>query len=430
MSFFCTWSENTYCALRSFANGMSFAIAPSVRTPNIADAEGAQWVAHGIGDGRAFEAAMDHAVGALLVLADAVAVPVGRRHQLGERRRVAFAEQIAGLLPAEHGACRHRPRRALVGAVAGEEVHEERRVGEVPGLAVAAALEHVAKEGLGLGAVEKVLLVGRALVGVAGRDGDAVETDRLHLVEERGQARRVGAVEHGAVDLRPKALALGQQDGVARGLEHAFEADRLVVHLLVAVEVDRPGEKGRRRVVVDLLLQQQRVGAEDDELLLRDVALDDARHVAMQQRLAAGDRDDGSAALVDRFHALLVRQALVQDLVGVIDLAAAGARQVAAKQRLEHEHQRVALVALEVLTHDVRADARLLQERNGHDVRERLADGQKPLRPRIVADKRGRQAKLGFFTHAAHGRHLHRRPADAAPRGRPAPAPRAPRRRP
>ena len=34
---------------------------------------------------------------------------------------------------------------------------------------------------------------------------------------------------------------------------------------------------------------------------------------------------------------------LVQDLVGIIDLAAAGAGEVAAEQRLEHQHERIAL---------------------------------------------------------------------------------------
>ena len=102
-----------------------------------------------------------------------------------------------------------------------------------------------------------------------------------------------------------------------------------------------------------------------DELLLRDVALDDARHLLVQQRLAAGDRDHRRAALVDRVHALLERQALVEDLVRVVDLAAAGAREIAAEQRLEHQHERIALGAREFLLDEVRADAGRLDEGNG-----------------------------------------------------------------
>ena len=69
----------------------------------------------------------------------------------------------------------------------------------------------------------------------------------------------------------------------------------------------------------------------------------DLGHVAVEQRLAAGDGDGRRAAFVDRLHALLVRQALVQDLVRIIDLAAAGAGQVAAEQGLQHQHQRIRL---------------------------------------------------------------------------------------
>ena len=53
--------------------------------------------------------------------------------------------------------------------VAGEEVEEQAGVDEVPLLALAAR-EHVAEQLLGLAAVQEVLLIGRALIGVARRD--------------------------------------------------------------------------------------------------------------------------------------------------------------------------------------------------------------------------------------------------------------------
>ena len=87
---------------------------------------------------------------------------------------------------------------------------------------------------------------------------------------------------------------------------------------------------------------------------------DDLLDLAVQQRLAAGDRHHRGAALVDRLEALRDDEALVQDLVGIIDLAAAGAGQIAAEQRLEHEHERIALDAGEVLLRDIGADADLL----------------------------------------------------------------------
>jgi hypothetical protein len=54
---------------------------------------------------------------------------------------------------------------------------------------------------------------------------------------------------------------------------------------------------------------------------------------------------------------LLHREPLVQDLGRVVDLAAARAGEVAAEQRLQHQHERVALATLEVLAHDVGANA-------------------------------------------------------------------------
>ena len=122
-----------------------------------------------------------------------------------------------------------------------------------------------------------------------------------------------------------------------------------------------------RLEVVDLLGQQERVRAQDHELAAAEIAFDDLRHLAMQQRLAAGDRDHRRAAFVDRRHALVVRQALVQDLVRIVDLAAPGAGQVAAEQRLQHQHERIALAPREMLTEHVRPDAGRLQQRNTHD---------------------------------------------------------------
>src|SRR6185436_15726090 len=107
-------------------------------------------VLHGSG----LEARMHHAIGALLIIADAVGIPVGGLHQLLEGLGIAFADQVAGLLPAEHGAGRIAPRRAVVGLVAGQEVEEQAGLAERPFLAAVAALEDVAEQLLGGLAVE------------------------------------------------------------------------------------------------------------------------------------------------------------------------------------------------------------------------------------------------------------------------------------
>ena len=132
-----------------------------------------------------------------------------------------------------------------------------------------------------------------------------------------------------------------------RQVVSAFAADREIVVLVLAVHVDGERQILARLEEVDLFLEQQRVGAEVDVLLARDQAFDDLVDLRMHQRLAAGNGDHRRAALVDRAKALLGREVLLEHVRGILDLAAAGAGQVAAKQRLQHQHQRIALAALD-----------------------------------------------------------------------------------
>ena len=77
---------------------------------------------------------------------------------------------------------------------------------------------------------------------------------------------------------------------------------------------------------VELLLQQQRVGAQVDELLARDQLAHDLVDLGVDQRLAAGDRDHRRAALLDRADRLLDRHPPAQLVLGMLDLAAARRR--------------------------------------------------------------------------------------------------------
>jgi hypothetical protein len=52
--------------------------------------------------------------------------------------------------------------------------------------------------------------------------------------------------------------------------------------------------------------------------------------------------------------------ALIQNFIRIINLAATGAGEVAAEQRLEHEHERVVFVAFHLLLDDVKGDIELL----------------------------------------------------------------------
>ncbi len=58
-----------------------------------------------------------------------------------------------------------------------------------------------------------------------------------------------------------------------------------------------------RPIEIELLLHQQRVGADGDEFALGKRALDDLGKLPVQQRLAAGEHDDRRAAFVDRAEA-------------------------------------------------------------------------------------------------------------------------------
>src|SRR5260370_33632913 len=115
---------------------------------------------------------MRHAVGAFFIAACAVGIPVRRLHQFRECLGVAFAEQITRLLPAEDIARRHAPRRAMEFLIAGEKVEEHARMRQIPVLTLAER-EYRAEQLLGLAPIEEVVLIGRALITVAGRDPKA-----------------------------------------------------------------------------------------------------------------------------------------------------------------------------------------------------------------------------------------------------------------
>src|SRR5664280_1000195 len=91
----------------------------------------------------------------------------------------------------------------------------------------------------------------------------------------------------------------------------------------------------------------------------------------MHQRLAAGDGHHRRTALVHRAETFLGREVLLEHVRGILDLAASGASQIAAEERLQHQHQRIALAALDLLLQDVRSDRPHLRNRNTHAVKPR-----------------------------------------------------------
>ena len=189
--------------------------------------------------------------------------------------------------------------------VARKKIKEQRRIGERPSLPAIAARKHIAEEILGAFPAEKMFLIGRAFIGITGRNRD-LDAIGLHIVEEPGQRGSIGPVKHSAIHLHAKSLGLGQRNRFLAGVINAILTDRFVMHGLIAIKMDRPSEEWRRCIVVDLLFEQERIGAQNHELLLRDIALHDFRHIAVEQRLAARNRDSRRAAIVNRLHTLLI----------------------------------------------------------------------------------------------------------------------------
>ncbi len=138
------------------------------------------------------------------------------------------------------------------------------------------------------------------------------------------------------------------------------------MHLLVAVEMNRPGEERARLVLVHPLFHQDGVRAEINELPPRDDAFHDFRELLVQERFAARDRNDGRAALVDGMKRRFDGHALFENFVGVIDLAAPRAGEVAAEQGLEHQHERIPCPAADALAEDITSDENFLEKRNTH----------------------------------------------------------------
>src|SRR6476646_5959288 len=134
---------------------------------------------------------MHHAIGAFLVVASPIFVPRGVLNQLLEGLRVAFAEQIAGALPAEHGAGWVPPRSAVIALIAGEEVEEQPRLVKGPS-SLALASEDVSEQLLRSCAIKEVLLVRCALIGVARRNCDSIDAKRRNIIEKARHALGVG----------------------------------------------------------------------------------------------------------------------------------------------------------------------------------------------------------------------------------------------
>jgi hypothetical protein len=130
-------------------------------------------------------------------------------------------------------------------------------------------------------------------------------------------------------------------------------ANGKIVVLALAIEMDREGEVLARLEEADLFLEQQSVGAEIDVFLPRHQALNNLANLRVHQRFAAGNGDHRRTALVDCPEALLGRELLLEDMCGILNFAAACASQIAAEQRFQHKHERIAFFPAQALLEHV-----------------------------------------------------------------------------
>ena len=115
---------------------------------------------------------------------------------------------------------------------------------------------------------EEVVLVGRFLVRVGGRDHHLVDFEVVvEEVEHLADGLRRVVREEGRVRRHAKARGFGRADRRDRLVERPLAFDRGIVALAQAVHVHRPREIRARLEFVELALHQQRVRAQVHEPL-------------------------------------------------------------------------------------------------------------------------------------------------------------------
>src|SRR6185312_4310248 len=311
---------------------------------------------------------MHHAVGALGIPAlRAIVRPFGRFHQFFERIGVAVLQQIARLLPAEDAVGWHSPWSALEFAPAHQEFHIHRRGVELP--ALFAVGENGAEEAAGAGAPEKVLLVGSLLVGVARSHHHALDAEIHHLVEKGADRVWIGSIEEGGIGGYAESGGNGCANSCNGLVVAALAAYGKVVVLALAVHVDGKREIFARLKKMKFFFKKQRVGAHINVLFTCNEPFDDLVNFGMKQRLAAGNGDHRCSRFFDSLEALLGRQLLLENVGRVLNLAAAGTRQIAAEERLQHCDEGITLVPLHLLAQHISGNRPRLRYLYSHALR-------------------------------------------------------------
>ena len=188
----------------------------------------------------------------------------------------------------------------------------------------------------------EVLLVGRFVVGVAGREHHAFYAKLHHLVEKVPDALRIGAVKERRVGGDPETALHRFSDAFHCEFKAAFPCRlRNRGGLSRQIQMHRKGQVLTGFEEVQLLFEKERVGAEINVLFARDQAFDDFVDFRVHQRFATGIRNHRRAALLVSLEALFRCHVHFENMRGVLDFATTGTGQIATEQRFQHEHQRI-----------------------------------------------------------------------------------------
>ena len=227
--------------------------------------------------------------------------------------------------------------------------------------------ENITEQLTGFLPVEEMSLIRRPFVGKAGGDSNPFYLKVHHMIKKFRYPPGINAFEKGTVDIDSKPSLVSFADGADRLIEHAGLTHRRIMYFLIAIEVDRKGEIGAGLKQIEAFFKQQGVGAKINKLLSGNQAFDDFLDFPVQQRLPPGYGNDGGTTFINRIKAFLDTQPSIENGIGIIDLAASRTGEITAKQRFQHQHQRITLNTQKTPLDNVGADSRLLNKGDRHE---------------------------------------------------------------
>jgi len=312
-----------------------------------------------------FVSAVNHAIPALFVPTFLpVIFPGSIFDKLLESRDVTILEEVTGFLPTEDIESGISPRGAVVIHVPLEEFEKIR--GEIEFPRLLPIPEDLLKEFFCPVAAEKMLLIGGFLIAVARREHHALDFEFHHFIEKFPDSVGISAFEKGGVGGDAESTCDRLLDSLKGDFVGSVAADGSVVFRFETVHVNAEGEVFGRFEEIDFPLEEEGVRAEVNVFFACDKALDDLVDFRMDQRFATGDRDHGGSAFLGGGPTLLGGQPFIENVIRVLDLAAARTSEIATEEGLEHEDEWVSLVAAQFLPENIRGDRPSLADRDWH----------------------------------------------------------------